>query len=519
LVSVFLVVVFVLFGISTLALTVIGLHMYALMFLAMRRSKDTSRRQREAIEGFLGSRGEDEWPVVTTQIPIYNEGQIASRIIESVAAFDYPPGRHEIQVLDDSEDFTRDIIDRTAHRLVQSGADIVVIRRPTREGYKAGALAYGLARARGEYAAVFDADFIPPPHFLRRAIPLLELDAKVGCVQGRWSHLNREESWLTEAQALGIDGHFGIEQGARGWNGLMMNFNGTGGVWRKSAITDPNVGGWSGDTLTEDMDLSYRAQLAGWRMEYVIGLKSPSELPNTVSALKSQQRRWATGSMQTACKLLPRIWKSPISIPAKLEATFHLTQYSVAIWMLILAVVARPMLLVHADGRFTASWMWVVWLLVMISAVAPSMAYTYARYHLDRRWDAVLRLPVLMILGCGLCVNNTLAVVRGLRERGGEFVRTPKSGSVARRAKASPYQIAQGRLWILEFLLGAYTLYAFFLYFRYYDRFCSAFILMYGVGLLLIGWHSLPKRRESDGFDVSTWFGAPARTPEAAGGS
>jgi cellulose synthase/poly-beta-1,6-N-acetylglucosamine synthase-like glycosyltransferase len=515
-----LTVVFVLFGVSTLALTMYGLHMYALMFLAIRRARPVRQRQRRLVDEFLRDRGEDDWPVVTTQIPIYNEGAVAARIIEAVAGIDYPHGRHEIQVLDDSDDFTRDLIDRAVGRLAQQGVDINIVRRPTRDGYKAGALANGLTRARGEFTAIFDADFIPTKDFLRRAVPMLVLDSGIGCVQGRWAHLNREESWLTEAQAMGIDGHFGVEQAARGWNGFMLNFNGTGGVWRKAAIEDPKVGGWSGDTLTEDLDLSYRAQLAGWRIEFMMDLACPAELPSTVSALKSQQRRWATGSMQTACKLLPRIWESTIPVSRKLEATIHLTQYSVAVWMLILAVVARPMLLVHADGRFTASWLWIIWMFVMISAAGPSMAYTFARYHVDRSWNGVLRLPVLMVLGCGLCLNNALAVVRGLRETGGEFVRTPKSGTIARVAKASPYRVAQGHLWILELLLGAYVLYASYLYFYYYDRSCSGFIFTYALGFFLIGAASVPKRREPESaFPVTSWLAGPATASEAAGGT
>lgn len=519
-VSVSLVIVFVLFSMATLALTVYGLHMYALMFLAMRRSRSVRERQRELLSAFLQGRTEDDWPVVTTQIPIYNEGEVAPRIIEAVARFDYPAGRHEIQVLDDSDDLTCELIDRTAARLAREGVDIKVVRRSTREGYKAGALAYGLGQARGEFTAIFDADFIPPVDFLRRAIPMLCLESKTACVQGRWAHLNRAESWLTEAQAMGIDGHFGIEQGARGWNGFMMNFNGTGGVWRKAAIEDPAVGGWSGDTLTEDLDLSYRAQLVGWHIEYIMDLASPAELPNTVAALKSQQRRWATGSMQTACKLLPRIWSSSIGLSKKLEATIHLTQYSVAVWMLILAVVARPMLLVHADGRFTASWLWIVWALVMISAAGPSIAYTFARFHVDRRWDGVLRLPALMVLGCGLCANNALAVIRGLRERGGEFVRTPKSGSVSALMKASPYRVAQGHLWVFEMLLGAYAFYAFFLYYRYFDRSCSGFLLTYAIGFLLIGWASMPRRHsEVAGWSLSSLWRGGTVAPETAGGT
>lgn len=483
------------FLLATLALAMYGLHLYVLLYLFRRRVTGRQRLQSEIIEAYRRNQPPDRWPIVTTQIPIYNESGVAQRVIEAVAAMQYAPGKHEIQVLDDSDDGTRDIVDQVAHRLSAKGVDVRVVRRSSREGYKAGALSHGLQSARGEYVAVFDADFVPPVDFLQKAVPLLEAKPDLACLQGRWSHLNREESWLTEAQALGIDGHFAIEQGARAWNGLMMNFNGTAGVWRKAAIEDPQVGGWSCDTLTEDLDLSYRAQLAGWTLDYCLDLASPAELPGTVAALKSQQRRWATGSIQVARKLLPRIWRARLPLAQKLEATLHLTHYTVALWMLILALAARPMLVVYADGKWFAGWFWIVWIVILSSALAPSFIYAYARYRLEGRWSGLRTIPSMLILGCGMCWNNSVAVIHGWFHRGGEFVRTPKSGSDTGETKISSYRLAQDRMWIVELGLGLYCMAAFVVYVQQDRRAFSVFLLLYAIGFLLIGWLSRPRRQ------------------------
>ncbi|MFQ5494680.1 MAG: glycosyltransferase, partial [Phycisphaerae bacterium] len=483
------------FVIASFALAMYGMHLYALLYLFRRRRGEARRLQRERVTAYWRDRPADTCPLVTTQIPIYNEWNVVRRVIEAAARIDYPAGRHEIQVLDDSDDETRELIDRVAERLTARGVDIQVVRRADRSGYKAGALAHGLRTAKGTYIGVFDADFVPPADFLHKAVPLLEASEDLACIQGRWCHLNREESWLTEAQALGIDGHFAIEQGARAWNGLMMNFNGTAGVWRAAAINDPAVGGWSGDTLTEDLDLSYRAQLAGWRIDYCLEMGCPAELPGTVEALKSQQRRWATGSIQVACKLLPRIWRARLRLTTKLEATLHLTHYSVALWMLVLALVARPMLLVFAQKDFFPHWFWVAWMTLLLTAFAPSLVYAYARYSLGGRWSGFRTIPSMMILGCGMCLNNALAVIRGFYLHGGEFVRTPKSGSAGGEGKGSHYRLAQTHMWVGEIMLGVYSLLSFVIYFSATEhRAFSVFLLLYALGFLLIGWASRPRR-------------------------
>lgn len=488
--------VLIVFFMATSALAVYGLHLYVLLCLFRRRASDRRRAQLEIISRYHREHTPEQYPLVTSQIPIFNEADVAERVIRTVAAMNYSPGKHEVQILDDSTDHTRNLIDRLALGLQLEGKDVKVIRRPDRRGYKAGALAHGLTLAHGTYVAVFDADFVPPVDFLNKAIPLLEAAPDLACVQGRWDHLNRTESWLTEAQALGIDGHFAIEQGARAWNGLMMNFNGTAGVWRNAAINDPNVGGWSGDTLTEDLDLSYRAQLAGWRLDYCLDMPCPAELPGTIAALKSQQRRWATGSIQVARKLLPRIWGTPLSLGEKLEATLHLTHYSVSVWMLLLALVTRPMLLVFAEGRsFPDGWIWAAWVVILLSALAPSFTYAYARYSLCGRWTGIRTIPSMILLGCGLSLSNSLAVIRGLFVRGGEFVRTPKSGSDGVAAKASSYRLAQSHLWLVELALGVYSLICFLSFLTYAGpahRSFSIFLLLYAIGFLVIGWMSRP---------------------------
>jgi len=486
--------VLVIFGAATSALAAYGLHLYVLLLLFRRRVRSKTASQQRTVREYPCGRAEGDWPHVTTQIPIYNEWDVAERILSATAAMDYPKGRHEIQVLDDSTDGTRQLIDNIVGRMRAAGADIKVVRRATRTGYKAGALAHGLTVARGEYIAIFDADFVPPADFLRKAVPLIATDGRLACLQGRWTHLNRDESWLTEAQALGVDGHFAIEQGARAWNGLMMNFNGTAGIWRRTALEDPAVGGWSADTLTEDLDISYRAQLAGWRLDYCFDLPCPAELPNTIAAFKSQQRRWATGSIQVARKLLPRIWLSRIGLGEKLEATLHLTHYSVSFWMFVLALIALPMARIVGLLESGSTWMKVGWLVVLCSTVAPSLVYMYARHLVGGRWSGIRTIPSMLVLGCGLCVSNALAFLRGLFTRGGEFVRTPKSGSMGTVPKASSYQVVQSRLWMFEMSLGFYTLVTFVSYLMDVHRGISIFMLIYAVGLLITGWMSRPRK-------------------------
>jgi len=468
-----------------------GFHMYLLMYLAHRRRAAVGALQRATIEHYWRTTPEDQWPRVTTQIPLYNELAVARRVIEAAARMDYPRGRHQIQVLDDSTDETRQVVDQVAAELCAQGYDVKVVRRPTREHYKAGALAHGLKTASGEFVAIFDADFVPDRGFLRRLIPLFSLGDDICVVQGRWGHLNADESWVTEGLSLGLDMHFAIEQGARNWNGLLMNFNGTAGIWRKAAIEDPRVGGWSGDTITEDLDLSYRAQLAGWRMVFCLDEMCPAEIPADVNALKTQQRRWAVGIMQVARKLLPAVWRSErLSLWQKLQATVHLTQYAIAVPMILVALVGRLLPLALTGDRWPE---WIQWLCMafLLAAVAPCAAYMNARYVVNGKLPGPLRILKLMVLGLGLCVNNGVAVLVGLVQKGGEFVRTPKSGSTGRGGR-SGYASLRSNLWLFELLLGLWCL-AQFIYFLPQDGPGGLFLLLYATGLLLMGWGSRPR--------------------------
>jgi cellulose synthase/poly-beta-1,6-N-acetylglucosamine synthase-like glycosyltransferase len=371
-----------------------------------------------------------EWPRVTVQLPLYNELYVAERLIEAVCRLDYPPERLEIQVLDDSTDETREVAARAVERARARGLDVHHLHRAERTGYKAGALAAGLERAAGELVAVFDADFVPAPDFLRRTVPWFA-DPGIGMVQARWEHLNRRTSLLTRVQALLLDGHFLIEHAARHRSGCFFNFNGTAGVWRRRAIAD--AGGWSADTLTEDLDLSYRAQLAGWRFHYLSELGVPSELPVDANGFKGQQHRWARGSVQTGRKLLPRILRSPLPARVKLEAFVHLTNNLAYPLMVLLSLLVFPAMVLRRGGGLGE--VLLVDLPLFLGATLSVLVFYAASQAARRRWAAgpgggrgrELRcLPALMGLGIGLSLSNARAALGGLLVRGGAFVRTPK---------------------------------------------------------------------------------------------
>jgi len=340
-------------------------------------------------------------------------------------------------------------------RLAGAGLAVRHLHRQDREGFKAGALEAGLRVARGELICVFDADFVPTSDFLRRAVPHLD-DPAVGMVQARWSHLNRGRSLLTRIQAIFLDAHFAIEHAARNQAGRYFNFNGTAGVWRRAAIED--AGGWQHDTLTEDLDLSYRAQLAGWRFVYLNDLEAPAELPESVVAFKSQQRRWTRGAVQTARKLLPRIWRAQVPVSTKLEATFHLTSNLAYVLMVALALLVFPAMVLRAQSIGT----WVLWIEVPVLLFGTGSICVYfavAQRSVGRSWGgAVLRLPALMALGAGLALNNTVAAFRGLGGPAGEFVRTPKTAATVPVAVADVEHYAAPLGWLpwLEFASAVY---------------------------------------------------------------
>jgi cellulose synthase/poly-beta-1,6-N-acetylglucosamine synthase-like glycosyltransferase len=383
------------------------------------------RRLLEAIER-TPSIEEDQLPKVTVQLPLFNEVTVAQRLIEHVARIDYPADRMEIQVLDDSTDETASLARRVCERIAAQGIDIKYIHRVDRSGYKAGALANGLKTASGELVAIFDADFLPQPDFLRRVVGHFR-DPRVGCVQARWGHMNREHSMLTRVQALMLDGHHMVDNRARWANGHLFNFSGTGGIWRVEAIA--SAGGWAHDTLTEDLDLSYRAQMKGWRFIYRPDVVTPSELPEEMSAFRAQQFRWAKGTVQSARKLLGPIWNDPnLRLGQKIEATYHLTPHFTSPLMLVLSVLLLPMLAI-LPGTDPRSMFLIDVPLALSTTGSLAAFYMHAESAQGRSaLGGLRRLPALMALGTGMAPWVTKAVLEGLRSMAGEFVRTPKKG-------------------------------------------------------------------------------------------
>jgi cellulose synthase/poly-beta-1,6-N-acetylglucosamine synthase-like glycosyltransferase len=358
---------------------------------------------------------------VTIQLPLYNELYVVERLINSVCEIDYPKDKMEIQVLDDSTDETVNIVAAAVEQKKKQGFDIQHIRRKNREGFKAGALKEGLKIAKGEYIAIFDADFIPRKDFLRKTLSFF--DENVGMVQTRWEHLNSDYSILTKAQALALDGHFVIEQSVRNKAGFFINFNGTGGVWKKSCIED--AGNWHADTLTEDLDLSYRAQLNGWKFVFLKDFTSPAELPSEMSALKSQQFRWTKGAIETAKKILPLVWKSNVPMRIKLQSTFHLTNNLVFPFILLAAILNVPLIFIKNSGPHEAYF--AVMSLFVLAFISSFLFYLYSQKDIRTDWrKKIVLFPLFMAGSMGFAVNNSRAVFEGLMNRKSEFVRTPK---------------------------------------------------------------------------------------------
>ena len=416
-----------------LFLAMYGLHRSHLVITLLRQSK-ALKKDREEFEARIAVRTPaSELPTVTLQLPLFNEATVVERLLEHAARFDYPREKLEIQVLDDSTDETVAIARAQVAKFRAEGHDMVYLHRTDRTGYKAGALDAGQKVAKGELIAVFDADFLPQPEFLRSVVGDFT-DPKVGMVQARWGHLNRDHSVLTRVQALMLDGHHLVENRARFASGWLFNFSGTGGIWRKSAIAD--AGGWQHDTLTEDLDLSYRAQLKGWKFVYRDRVVSPAELPEDVSALRAQQYRWAKGTVQTARKLIKRVLASDLSLAQKVEACFHLTPHFAYPLMVLLSVLLLPaLILMPATNPRT---MLLIDLPLCIGTTG-SLAAFYAMAETAqgrRKWDAFKVLPYLLALGAGLAPHLSKAVFDGLRSMAGEFVRTPKRGRLLGRYRA-----------------------------------------------------------------------------------
>jgi len=461
----------------------------------------------------------DPLPVVTVQLPMFNERYVAARLIAAAGALDYPRDRLEIQVLDDSTDDTADAVAAAVARLRARGVDAVHLRRDVRRGYKAGALAEGLAACRGELVAVFDADFVPPPDFLRRTLP--HFGPGVAAVQARWGHLNRDHSTLTAAQALGMDAHFAVEQPARAWHGLFLNFNGTAGVWRRAAIED--AGGWQPDTLTEDLDLSYRAQLRGWRIVYRPEIVCPAELPVLVTGFKSQQRRWARGSIQTARKLLPAVLRADLPAWMKYQACVHLTYYAIHPLMILGLALVLPVHLLGGAAPGSAA-PGVAALVLATATLGPATMLVYAQRVLGPGWwRRAWRIPALMVLGVGISLGTSAAVVGAFRRRPGDFVRTPKFGidAATRSWRDKVYGDRAMAGGAVEIAAGAACAVAGGLLWR--DGLVAPlpFLALYALGFLTVGGltivQSMGVRRRPEGAPRSAWLAARRGRRVAAG--
>lgn len=484
------------YWVAVLGLCVYGINCLVLCrqfrrHLPAQRARLVAQRARWA-----AAHADSDLPHVTVQLPVFNERYVVNRLLDAAAALDWPADRLEIQVLDDSTDETRELAAEHVERLRRRGLDVVHLHRSDRSGFKAGALAAGMAQAKGRLLAILDADFVPQPSFLRDLVPFLD-DPRVGLVQARWGHLNRDLSPLTRAQALAIDGHFSVEQAGRCWSGWVLNFNGTAGIWRREAIDD--AGGWQGDTLTEDLDLSYRAQMRGWKVDYAIDVEVPAELPADIAAFKSQQRRWAKGSVQTAIKLLPAVFRSGLSRGAKLQATLHLTHSLAYPLMLVAAILAVPTLLLWPSGFVLPGWTWSLLFAVMLAGTCgPNTLYVTAQRALrPREWQRrLLELPLLMVAGMGMSVSNTRAVVEALVGHRSDFVRTPKRNLTdgSRRSGVSGYRAPVDLAFFAEAALAAWCAWGATVYLRQQKWFVGPFLALYAAGF---AWVALLTARDT----------------------
>jgi len=491
-----------------LVLAMYGMHRYALLY-----NYFVYRKNIPALPPAVAN-----WPKVTIQLPIFNERYVIERLVDAVAQFDYPRELLDIQVLDDSTDETQQVARACVERHATEGLPIVYIHRTNRQGFKAGALENGLHTARGEFVAIFDADFIPQPDFLRRTIPYF-LDpnggAGIGMVQARWTYLNSDYSLLTRVETILLDGHFVIEHGGRSRRGTFFNFNGTAGVWRRSAIDA--AGGWEHDTLTEDTDLSYRAQLKGWKFLYLPDIECASELPVDMNGFKAQQARWAKGLMQTAKKILPKVFRADVPWHIKSEAFFHLTANISYPLMVLLSTMLLPAMIV----RFYQGWfqMLVIDLpLFLASTCSISSFYLAAQKELrPKSWlTTFLYMPFVMATGIGLSVRNAQAVLEALAGKKTEFARTPKfkiegkSGTFA----AKKYTNKSGWMPYFEVALGLYFALAVLYAFRNENYATTPFLLLFVWGYLYTGFMSL-----SQSWFAQLRFGvnAPEMRPASTG--
>jgi cellulose synthase/poly-beta-1,6-N-acetylglucosamine synthase-like glycosyltransferase len=464
-----------------IGLSIYGIHRYAIVYLFLKNRRNVPQPLAEF----------ETLPRVTVQLPIYNELYVVERLLRSVAAIDYPRDLLQIQVLDDSTDETREITDEMVEELRSSGIDIELIRRSDRTGFKAGALETGLPTCKGEFILILDADFVPQPDILKQTVHFFT-DPRVGMIQTRWGHLNRTYSLLTRVQAMFLDGHLLLEQTARSRSGRFFNFNGTAGLWRKECIQQS--GGWHHDTLTEDLDLSYRAQLAGWKFVFLANLVTPAELPVDMNGFKSQQHRWTKGSIQTCKKLLPVIWRSPLPFFIKVEATAHLTSNFAYLLLAFLCVLLQP---VGDSGLGGGIWRMILLDIPVFLAASLSAGVFYicAQRELNPlNWlRELLLLPLLLALGIGLSLNNARAVLEAMFNHHSEFTRTPKYGIEGKTHiwRSARYTSLKSLLPILELFFAGYFTYFVFVAIEEGNYFTVPFLMLFQIGFLYVALSSI----------------------------
>ncbi len=478
----------VLYAISMLVLLAYGVN---LLWLSRRYCEIDTTVDGPVPEPRRRPKYRGPWPSVTMQLPIYNEAYVVERLIDACASIDYPRHSLEIQVLDDSTDETKDLASSRIDYWSRRGINIAHIQRAERDGYKAGALQNGLEIATGDLIAIFDADFVPEEDYLRQVIPSFDAD-DVGMVQARWGHLNDRDSLLTRIQAFALDAHFALEHRVRQAVGCFINFNGTAGVWRRECIED--AGGWTSDTLTEDLDLSYRAQLKGWKFRYLENVEVGAELPADMNAFRSQQFRWTKGAVQTAFKILPRLWRSAFPPIVKLEGTVQLTAHLVFPFILLAALLHAPLVLMKSSGNGPGEWYFALMGLGLVGFGGFFLGQLFAQRALYPDWPTRLRLfPWFMAGSMGLSLSNSRAVWQALRGHRTPFVRTPKySSTSARPWWKSRYAVTSvpGVVWF-ELLMTAYCLAGLALVMRAGEWPAIPFQMLFAVGFGLVSLYGL----------------------------
>jgi len=457
-------------------------HSYLMLYHFFKRGHPVKRNDRASTK-----KPPEELPFVTIQLPVYNEKYVVRRLIESCSKIDYPRDKFEIQVLDDSDDETVTIVANLVHRFEALGVNISHIRRNNRKGYKAGALQYGLQFARGEFIAIFDADFVIPGDFLRRLVDEFD-NPRVAVVQARWGHLNSNESFFTMAQAISLDGHFVVEQNIRSQAQYFINFNGTCGIWRKTAIND--AGGWHSDTLAEDLDLSYRAQIKGWKIVFRPDVVVEGEIPPDVEGYRNQQNRWAKGTIQVAKKLLPRILKSDLPLLVKYEATVHLTCHLVYPALFLVALLTLPIVFFKIELVVRASY-FLFASFFGLGVFGYPVLYSLSQRELYPKWHKnLIRIPFIVALCAGISLSNAKAVFEGLSGKKSVFTRTPKYGLHGQDAESACKQYRDVNTSFLphfEVLCGLYLLFSFLYALINEQLVLVPFLFLYACGFFYMG--------------------------------